>query len=58
MKSCNRCAYYDSGDAVITGFCRRFPPSIFRGVAVPGKFPIVAPDGWCGEYKGRDNDLH
>ncbi len=34
--------------------CRRFPPTLFLvGEGLQTEFPIVALEGWCGEFKRK-----
>lgn len=39
--------------------CRRYPPSIelprFNGQRLPGAWPTVGPDSWCGEFRAHLN---
>ena len=57
---CSNCLY---GQDAKTSFakksieCRRYPPAQEAGVQQPDNspFPIVAVDGWCGEYSKGAN---
>ena len=60
MEQCSNCLF---GRVAETNYltesieCRRYPPAQEAGVQQPetSPFPIVAVDGWCGEYqKGAD----
>ena len=66
MEQCSNCLF---GQDAKTNYerksieCRRYPPAQEAGVQVPetNPFPIVAVDGWCGEYKkganhGKENE--
>ena len=37
-------------------WCRRFPPKIIRMLsgAIVSHYPVVDPDGWCGEYRPNE----
>ncbi len=59
-EQCSNCLF---GQDAKTSFakksieCRRYPPAQEAGVQQPenSPFPIVAVDGWCGEYKKGAN---
>jgi hypothetical protein len=59
--SCGRCAFYKLANVLMPsagGMCRRNPPipiligqDAARNPVVPGFFPMVSKDIWCGEFK-------
>jgi hypothetical protein len=53
---CKSCEHYnlrdDEPDA-ISGYCRRYPPTIAVEKSVSDGFPNVRPSDWCGEWKLR-----
>jgi len=36
-----------------TIICRRYPPTVLDSNNTA--FPLFRPDGWCGEYKSKEN---
>lgn len=59
--SCGRCAFYKLANVLspsMGGMCRRNPPlpvligqDAARNPVVPGFFPMVGREMWCGEFK-------
>jgi hypothetical protein len=60
IKECQMCEYYFMHDpAKNVGFCRRYPPQVFKMVSSLGttglesRFPPVNPKSGCGEFSPR-----
>lgn len=58
--SCQNCAFYFSKDKL----CRRFPAQVVSWanpkptnnddeIIIRTQFPIMLPEGWCGEWQRR-----
>lgn len=52
-KTCKTCAH--ACDEKVPGalVCRRNPPAIAQQDVTKSYFPMVKPDGWCGEHKAK-----
>ena len=54
-EKCETCKYCIV-DEHIRFVCRRYAPRIIHGSGTDWsdeRFPVVAPDDWCGEYKSE-----
>jgi hypothetical protein len=52
-EKCETCKYCVVNERILF-ICRRYAPRIIHGMGAEwsdDKFPAVAPDDWCGEYK-------
>lgn len=50
-RSCATCIFAELSDG--QGECRRLPPSIVAGLSRDGRWPIIHPLHWCGEYSAK-----
>ena len=51
-KRCDECSFF-YGAQGMEGECRRYPAQM--PVTEYGSWPPTIPDGWCGEWKPREN---
>ena len=54
---CKDCVHFGTTIKNIPGECRRYPPVVDQRQKL-GKWPLVLPTSWCGEYRLIDVERH
>lgn len=53
--SCGQCHYFEPQEGGKVGYCHRHPPTAMLDADgdIGSQWSITKPNGWCGEFKGR-----
>lgn len=56
MNRCDQCRFFHQSNGLQkdneTGYCRINPPgSLYTGIGIVTKFPVVSIEDWCGKWE-------
>ena len=53
MSRCDECRFSEMTDEEF--MCQRYPPIVIqREDCSESTFPVILPDGWCGEFQAKE----